>query len=113
MFLHGILYEDNTFVSLVSRSDPFGIIGFYREDIASGIRSFEIQAGYMELIAAEDILREAGIEERAVYYGLEDISAKNIFWKIFSLIKRISPTFIKFYEFPPEKLHGVITKITM
>jgi KUP system potassium uptake protein len=113
MFLHGILYEDNIFVSLVSRSDPFGIIGFYREDIANGIRSFEIQAGYMELITAEDILREAGIEERAVYYGLEDISAKNIIWKIFSLIKRISPTFIKFYEFPPEKMHGVITKITM
>jgi KUP system potassium uptake protein len=113
MFLHGILYEDNIFVSLVSRSDPFGIIGFYREDIANGLRSFEIQAGYMELITAEDILREAGIEERAVYYGLEDISAKNIFWKIFALIKRVSPTFIKFYEFPPEKLHGVITKITM
>jgi KUP system potassium uptake protein len=113
MFSHGIIYEDNVFVSIVGRNDPFGITGFYRDDMAFGLRSFEIQFGYMEVLTADDILREAGIEERAVYYGLEDISAKNIFWKMFSLIKRISPTYIKFYEFPPEKLHGVITKISM
>ncbi|MBI4682049.1 MAG: hypothetical protein HY757_02980 [Nitrospirae bacterium] len=113
MFSHGIIYEDNVFVSIAGRNDPFGITGFYRDDMAFGLRSFEIQFGYMEVITADDILREAGIDERAVYYGLEDISAKSIFWKMFSLIKRVSPTYIKFYEFPPDKLHGVITKITM
>ncbi|MBI5408821.1 MAG: KUP/HAK/KT family potassium transporter [Nitrospirae bacterium] len=113
MFSHGIIYEDNVFVSIAGRNDPFGITGFYRENMAFGLRSFEIQSGYMEVITVDDILREAGIDERAVYYGLEDISAKNILWKFFSLIKRVSPTYIKFYEFPPEKLHGVITKITM
>jgi len=113
MFSHGIIYEDNVFVSIVGRNDPFGITGFYRENMAYGIRSFEIQFGYMEVVTAEAILREAGIDERAVYYGLEDISAKNIFWKMFSFIKRVSPSFIKFYEFPPEKLHGVITKVNM
>ncbi|RJQ47127.1 MAG: potassium transporter Kup [Nitrospiraceae bacterium] len=113
MFYHGIIYEDNVFVSIVGRNDPFGITGFYRENLAFGLRSFEIQAGYMEVIKPDDILREAGIVERAVYYGLEDISARSLVWKLFSLIKRISPSFIKFYEFPPEKLHGVITKISM
>lgn len=113
MFSHGIMYKDNIFVSIMSRSDPFGTVGFFKEDISKGLRSFEIQAGYMELISAEDILREAGIDERAVYYGLEDISAGNLIWKIFSLIKRTMPTFIKFYEFPPEKLHGVVAKVEM
>jgi KUP system potassium uptake protein len=113
MFSHGIIYEDNVFVSIAGRNDPFGITGFYRDDMAFGLRSFEIQFGYMEVIAADDILSEAGIDERAVYYGLEDISARNPVWKIFSLIKRVMPSFIKFYEFPPEKLHGVITKVTM
>jgi KUP system potassium uptake protein len=113
MFSHGIVYEDNIFLSIVSRSDPFGIVGFYREDIANGLRSFEIQMGYMEVVSAEDILRHADIDERAVYYGLEDISAGNPVWKAFALIKRVMPTFIKFYEFPPEKLHGVITKVVM
>ncbi|MBI4825341.1 MAG: KUP/HAK/KT family potassium transporter [Nitrospirae bacterium] len=113
MFSHGIMYEENIFISIMSRSDPFGITGFYREDIAKGLRFFEIQAGYMELVSAEDILLEEGIEERAVYYGLEDISAGHPVWRIFSLIKRTMPTFIKFYDFPPEKLHGVITKVRM
>ena len=113
MFSHGIMYEDNVFVSIAGRNNPFGITGFYRDDMAFGLRSYEIQAGYMEVMTAEAILREAGIDERAGYYGMEDISATNIFWKIFALIKRVSPTFIKFYEFPPEKLHGVITKVTM
>ncbi|MDH4028472.1 MAG: KUP/HAK/KT family potassium transporter, partial [Nitrospirota bacterium] len=113
MFAHGIIYDDNLFVTIVGRNDPYGITGFYRENLAYGIRSFEIQFGYMEVIAVDDILREAGIDERAVYYGLEDISAKNIFWKLFSLIKRVSPTYIKFYDFPPEKLHGVITKVSL
>jgi KUP system potassium uptake protein len=113
LFSHGIIYQDNIFVSIVSRNDPFGIIGFYRDDVANGLRVFEIQVGYMEIVSAEDVLREAGIEERAVYYGLEDISAKNPVWRLFSLIKRMMPTFIKFYEFPPEKLHGVVTKVTM
>ena len=26
---------------------------------------------------------------------------------------RTMPTFIKFYEFPPEKLHGVVAKVEM
>ncbi|MBI4843923.1 MAG: KUP/HAK/KT family potassium transporter [Nitrospirae bacterium] len=113
MFSHGIIYEENIFVSIVSRSDPFGIAGFFREDITKGLRFFEIQAGYMEIFSAENVLREAGIEERTVYYGIEDISARNPFWKIFSVIKRVMPTFIKFYQFPPEKIHGVITKVIM
>ncbi|MBI5676285.1 MAG: KUP/HAK/KT family potassium transporter [Nitrospirae bacterium] len=113
MFSHGIMYDDNIFISIMSRNDPFGAVGFFKEDIAKGLRSFEIQAGYMELISAEDILRKAGIKERAVYYGLEDISAENPVWKIFSLIKKVMPTFIKFYEFSPEKLHGVVAKVKM
>jgi len=111
MFFHGVIYEDNIFVSIIKRDDPFGIIGFFKEDLAKGLRVFEIQVGYMEVIDVEEILREAGIEERVVFYGLEDITAKSLFWKIFSLIKRITPTFIQFYNIPPKKLHGVFTKV--
>ena len=111
MFFHGIIYEDNILVSIIKRDDPFGIAGFFKEDLAKGLRVFEIQMGYMEVIDVEEILREAGIEERVVFYGLEDITTKNLFWKIFSLIKRITPTFIRFYNIPPKKLHGVFTKV--
>ncbi len=111
MFFHGALYEDNIFVSIIKRNDPFAVVGYFKEDLAEGLRVFEIQMGYMEVIDIEEILREAGIEERVVFYGLEDITTENLIWKVFALIKRATPTFIQFYKFPPKKLHGVFTKV--
>ena len=113
MFYHGILYDDNIFVSIIKRDDPYGMTGFFQPDLAPGLRVFEIQMGYMEVIEVEEILREAGIAERVVFYGIEDITTKNIIWKMFSVIKRLTPPFIKFYKFPSKKLHGVLTKVEM
>ena len=113
MFYHGILYEDNIFVSVIKRDDPYGIAGFFRPDLADGLRVFEVQMGYMEVVDVEEILREEGIEERAVFYGLEDIITSNPVWKIFHFIKRNTPPFINFYKFPSKKLHGVLTKVEM
>jgi len=111
MFFHGVIYEDNIFVSIIKRDDPYGVVGFFKEDLTEGLRVFEIQMGYMEMINVEEILKEAGIEERVVFYGLEDITSGNPIWKVFSLLKKITPPFIQFYKFPPKKLHGVLTKI--
>jgi KUP system potassium uptake protein len=113
IFFHGVMYETNVFVSIIKRDDPFGVIGFFKDDLAKGLKVFEIQAGYMEVLDVEDLLMEAGIEERVVFYGLEDISARNLVWKMFALVKRLTPTFIQFYKIPPRKLHGVITKVSM
>ncbi|OGW28362.1 MAG: potassium transporter Kup, partial [Nitrospirae bacterium GWC2_42_7] len=113
MFFHGIMYEDNIFVSIIKRDDPYGVTGFFKEDITKGLRVFEIQMGYMEMVDVEEILRENGIEERAVFYGLEDITTANPIWKMFHFIKRNTPPFINFYKIPSKKLHGVITKIGM
>ena len=113
MFFHGVIYETNVFVSIIKRDDPFGITGFFKDDLAKGLKVFEMQMGYMEMIDVEELMREEGIEERVVFYGLEDITAKNPIWKIFSLVKKLTPTFIQFYNFPPKKLHGVFTKVSM
>jgi KUP system potassium uptake protein len=113
MFFHGIIYEDNIFVSIINRDDPFCVVGRFKEDIAEGLRVFEVQMGYMEVINIEEILRKAGIEERVVFYGLEDIATENPIWKIFAFIKKTTPTFIQFYKFPPKKLHGVFTKVSL
>ncbi len=111
MFFHGIIYKDNIFVSIIKRDDPFGVIGFFKEDVTKGIRVFEIQMGYMEVVDIEEILREAEIEERTVFYGVEEIATNNPVWKAFYFIKRNTPTFIQFYKFPTRKLHGVLTKV--
>lgn len=113
MFYHGILYEDNILLSIVKRDDPYGMTGFFKEDLAPGLRVFEIQSGYLEVVDVEEILRDAGIDERSVFYGLEDITSGNPLWKAFHFIKRNTPPFINFYKFPPKKVHGVVTKIAM
>jgi KUP system potassium uptake protein len=113
MFYHGILYEDNILVSIIKRDDPFGVTGFFKEDLAKGLRVFEIQMGYMEVVDIEEILRDAGVEERSVFYGVEEITTNNPIWKAFYFIKRNTPTFIRFYQFPTKKLHGVLTKVEL
>ncbi len=111
MFFHGIIYENNIFISIIKRDDPFGITSFFKDDLAEGLRVFEIQMGYMEVVDIEEELRGAGIEERTVFYGVEEISTMNPIWKLFYFIKRNTSTFIRFYQFPPKKLHGVLTKV--
>ncbi len=113
MFYHGIIYEDNIFVSIIKRDDPFGVTGYFKEDIAKGLRLFEIQYGYMEVVDVEELLREAGIDEKTIFYGIEDIHTTSFVWKTFSIIKRLTPAFVQFYKLPSRKLHGVITRVEM
>jgi KUP system potassium uptake protein len=88
------------------------VVGYFKEEICYGIRVFEIEIGYMEVVSIEEILRENGIEERVIFYGLEDIVARG-HWKLFAFIKRITPAFISFFRLPSRKLHGVLTRIEM
>jgi KUP system potassium uptake protein len=113
LFDNNIVYEDNIIVSVVTRDDPFGVIGFFKGTLADGLRIFEIHRGYMEVIDIEKILQNAGIAPQVIFYGLEAIVTKNIFWKIYSVIKRLTPSFVQFYKLPPLKLHGVVTLVEM
>jgi KUP system potassium uptake protein len=113
MFMNNIIYEDNIIVSITTVDKPFGVRSFFKEDLAPGLRAFEIQMGYMELVDIEQLLKGAGINEKSIFYGLEEITTRNIFWKIFSMIKRLAPPFVQFQDLPPNKLHGVVTRIEL
>ena len=113
MFKNNIIYEDNVIVSIVKREDPFGVTGFLKEELAPGLRTFEVQMGYMEVPDVEEILREAGISEKTIFYGVEEIIPSNIVWQIFSVMKRLTPNIVQFYKLPANKLHGVVTRVEM
>ncbi|MBI5189063.1 MAG: KUP/HAK/KT family potassium transporter [Nitrospirae bacterium] len=113
MFMNNIVYEDNIIVSIVKRWDPFGTTGYFKPDIAPGLRVFEIQLGYMEVPDVEEILREAGVNEKTIFYGVEDIDTSHLAWKVFSIIKRLTPNIVQFYKLPYNKLHGVVTRVAM
>jgi KUP system potassium uptake protein len=113
MFKNNIIYEDNVIVSIVKREDPFGVTGFLKDELAPGLRTFEVQMGYMEVPDVEEILREAGISEKTIFYGVEEIIPSNIVWQIFSVMKRLTPNIVQFYKLPANKLHGVVTRVEM
>lgn len=111
MFKNNIIYEDNIIISIVRLDSPFGAYSSFKNSLTDGLRSFEIRLGYMEVVDVEKILKEAGIDEKTIFYGLEDIVTENIIWKIYSTIKRVTPAFVQFYKLPSNKLHGVITRV--
>jgi KUP system potassium uptake protein len=108
-----IIYENNIFVSITRTEEPFGIKSRYQTNFASGLHILEILAGYMTVINIEELLIENGVKEKIIFYGVEEISTKNPIWKIFSVIKKLSPNFVHFHRLPARKLHGVVTRVEM
>ncbi len=113
MFTNNIVYEDNIIISIIIQDNPFGVKSGFKGDLAPGLRRFEIEIGYMEVADIKKILQDAGIREKAIFYGLEDIVTDNIVWKVYSAIKRLSPSFVQFYKLPTDKIHGVLTRVEM
>lgn len=113
MFKNSILYDDNIMISVINRDDPFGVIGFFKGTLAPGLRIFEIHMGYMEVLDMEKILRNAGIEPKVIFYGIDDIVTYSFLWKIYAIIKRLTPSLVQFYRLPSHKLHGVVTVVEM
>ncbi len=113
MFYNNIIYEDNVIVSIIKMDNPYGVAGSFKGVIAEGLSIFEIYMGYLEVIDVEKILKDNGIDEKTIFYGLEDIVTENIFWKVYSVIKKLTPAFVQFYKLPTHKLHGVLSRIEM
>lgn len=113
MFKNNIIYENNVFISIIKSDSPFGIESSFTKELAKGLRVFEIKTGYMEIVDVEQILKDQGISEKTIFYGVEDIFTTNLIWKIFSIIKKLSPSFVQFYRLPTDELHGVMTRYEM
>lgn len=106
MFQNGIIYDYNIIVTIKTTHEPHGISS-HLSPLGEALDLLIIHAGYMEKLNVEKLLRERNINERTIFYGDEEIVSDNIFWKIYSLIKELSPSFVSFYKFPREKLIGV------
>jgi len=113
MFVNNIIYEENIIISMVILNEPFGVTSSFIDNLADGLRVFEIQAGYKEVLKVDEVLKKAGITEKVIFYGLEDIVPSNIIWGIFSVIKKLTPSFVQFYELTTRRLHGVAMRIEM
>jgi len=112
MFINNIIYKENIFVQINKTNDAFGL-HYDLANVAEGLNVLSISVGYMEIFKLEKVLKALDIEERAIFYGVEDIETNNFFWHIFAVIKKVTPSFVSFYKLPVNKMHGVITQINM
>ena len=108
-----IIYERNIFISILRTDEPSGLQVDLKAGVATGLDVIDIRSGYMEILDIEGILRENGIQEKVIFYGIEDIETDNIIWKLFATIKRQTPNFVQFHKLPAAKLQGVVTRVEM
>ncbi|QXE90427.1 KUP/HAK/KT family potassium transporter [Geomonas subterranea] len=113
MIRSNIIYERNVLISILRTDEPFGNIVHHKKDVGTGLEFFQISAGYMEVLDIEKQLKENGIQEKVIFYGVEDIETRNPVWKLFDLIKKVTPNFVQFNKLPAAKLQGVVTRVEM
>jgi KUP system potassium uptake protein len=113
IFRSNIIYDRNILISITRTEDPFGVTAHLKQDLGSGLEAFEVRAGYREILDVEGLLKEHGIQEKVIFYGVEDIVTHNPVWHLFSLIKRVTPNFVQFSKLPPSRLQGVVTRVEM
>ncbi len=111
MLRTNIMYEENIFVSISTSDYPYGINVTEVEEIAPGLKGLIISCGYMEFVDIPKILKNAEINEKVIFYGIEEISTRRPFLRIYAFLKKITPHFVAFYKFNYRKLHGVATRI--
>ncbi len=108
-----IVYQRNVLISIIRTDEPYGLESKLHSGMGTGLDAFEIRSGYMEIMDIEQILKDHGIFEKVIFYGIEDIDTGNPFWKIFSTIKKLTPNFVQFNKVPATKLQGVVTRVEM
>lgn len=67
----------------------------------------------MEVVDIEGLLKANGIQEKVIFYGVEDISTRNPAWRVFSVFKKLTPNFVQFHKLPASRLQGVVTRVEM
>jgi KUP system potassium uptake protein len=108
---HGIIYQRNILFT-VNRTDfPYGIEMKHNENYGKGLELFEVIAGYREDLDIGKILQAYGIDPKAIFYGIEDITTRNAVWRAFAVLKKLAPTFVKYYRIPGTKLIGVVYRV--
>jgi KUP system potassium uptake protein len=113
VFQNEILYENNILVSIKVTDKPFGVATDFSTDLAPGLHVFTVTSGYMEIFDIISLLNERGIDEKTIFYGIENIVSDAPIWKFYGIIKKITPPFVQFYALPPEKIHGVVSRVVM
>lgn len=111
MIRSNIVYQNNILVSISTTEKPYGLNYEKVDNIAHGLSGIKIEHGYMEIIDLQSMFKKNNIKEKVIFYGVDDISTKKPLLKVYAFLKKITPSFVRFYTLPYNKLHGVLTRL--
>lgn len=109
-----ILYEKTIFLSIEITNNPYDFEYNYiqiKEDKTNSLGFIKIKAGYLKIIDLDKIFKDLNVETTILFYGQENIITNKLFIKIYSFIRKISPTIVDFYNFPLSKTIGIVSNI--
>jgi KUP system potassium uptake protein len=112
-FQNEVMYKSNILVSITITHEPFGVESDFDCNQTHGLHIFTVRTGYMEVVDIIELLKSRGIDEKTIFYGIENIVSDKFIWKMYGIIKKISPPFVQFHALSPEKIHGVVTRVVM
>jgi KUP system potassium uptake protein len=111
MIKSNIIYEENILFSIVVTDFPYGVTFHEKKTLEKGLSGIAIETGYMEYLNIPQLLKKNGVTEKVIFYGVDDIITNKPLLKVYAFLKKISPSFVTFYELPYNKLHGVVTRL--
>ena len=89
---------------------PYGINFSEMKEYTKGLYGLSVSVGYLQIPDLLKLFKLQGISEKVIFYGVDDIKTRKLFYKIYAFIKKITPSFASFYNLPYNKLHGVVTR---
>jgi len=106
----GIIYEKNILFAVETADVPYGISFSEMKEYTKGLYGLSVSVGYLQIPNLSELFKRQGISEKVIFYGVDDIKTSKLFYKIYALIKKVTPSFASFYNLPYNKLHGVVTR---
>jgi KUP system potassium uptake protein len=109
-----ILYEKTTFLSIEITNNPYDFEYNYipiKEDKTNSLGFIKVKVGYLKILDLNEIFKSLNLEPTVLFYGQENIITNKLFIKIYSFIRKISPTIVDFYNFPLPKTIGIVSNI--
>ena len=106
----GIVYEKNILFAVHTDEVPYRISFSEMKEFTKGLYGLSVSVGYMQIPDLPKLFKQQGINEKIIFYGVDDIKTSKFFYRIYAFIKKITPSFASFYKFPYNKLHGVVTR---
>src|SRR3990172_7794964 len=95
----GIVYEKNILFAVHTAEVPYRISFSEMKEFTKGLYGLSVSVGYMQIPDLPKLFKQQGINEKIIFYGVDDIKTSKFFYRIYAFIKKkllLLPVFTNF-----------------